>query len=154
MRLILTRTSPMRPRVLRPLAVLAAVLVVAACDDSPTQPAGDSLACNTTVGNIAVGDTVTGILTRESCRFADGTRADIWRLTLANPAIITIDLVSTEFDPFLIVRNSEGFLIAQDDDGGGSPNARITHGFAAGVYYIVANTYYQDEYGDYELFIE
>ena len=144
----------MRLRALRPLAALAFVLAVAACSDTPTQPAGDSLACNTTVGNIAPGDTVTGILTVESCRFSDGTRADIWRLTLAAPAIITIDMTSTDVDPFLIVRDSTGFLIAQDDDGAGSPNARITHGFAAGTYYIIANTYYQNEYGGYELSIE
>jgi len=139
---------------LRPALLVLLSSSLVACDDGPTAPVGDSLACNTTVGTVGLGDTVTGILTPESCRFADGTRADRWRLVLAAPAIITIDMVSDDVDPFLAVRDGDGFLIAQDDEGGGSPNARITHGFAAGTYYIVANTYYRDEYGGYTLSIE
>lgn len=144
----------MRPFALRPALVLLLSSSLMACDDGPTAPVGDSLACNTTVGTVGIGDVVTGVLTPESCRFADGTRADRWRLVLAAPAIITIDMVSDDVDPFLAVRDGDGFLIAQDDEGGGSPNARITHGFAAGTYYIVANTYYRDEYGGYTLSIE
>lgn len=134
------------------LALLSSTLL--ACDEGPTAPPTDSLACNTTVGTIARGGTVTGVLTPESCRFADGTRADRWRLVLDSAAIITIDMTSDDIDPFLVVRHSDGTLIAQDDEGGGSPNARITHGFAAGTYYVIANTYYQDEYGGYTLAIQ
>lgn len=138
----------------RPLALALLTAALAACDESPTSPPGDSLACNTTVGTVGIGSTVTGVLTEESCRFSDGTRADRWRLVLDSAAIITIDMTSDDVDSYLIVRNSEGTLIAQDDEGGGSPHARITHGFAAGTYYIIANTYYQDEYGGYTLSIQ
>ncbi len=127
---------------------------LAACDETPTSPPSDSLACNTTVGTVDVGDQVTGILTPESCRFADGTYADRWRIVLDSAMIITIDMESDAVDPFLIIRNADGLLLAQDDDGGGSPNARITHGFAAGTYYIIANTYYQNELGGYVLTIQ
>lgn len=144
----------MLTRLFRPALVLIAAGSLAACDDDPVGPPSDSLACNTTVGTVGIGDTVTGILTGESCRLSDGTRADRWRLVLDQAAIITIDMYSDDVDSFLIVRDSEGNLIAQDDDGAGSPDARITHGFAAGTYYIIANTYYQDEYGGYTLIVE
>jgi hypothetical protein len=141
-------------RAVRPAVLILLTSSLMACDEGPTSPPTDSLACNTTVGTVSIGDSVTGVLTPESCRFADGTRADRWRLVLAAPAIITIDMISDDVDPFLIVRDEDGFLIAQDDEGGGSPNARITHGFAAGTYYISANTYYRDEFGGYSLIVE
>ena len=138
----------------RPLLIAALTSVLLACDDGPTAPLTDSLACNTTVGTVGLRQTVTGILTNESCRFADGTRADRWRIVLDSAAIITIDMTSLDVDPYLILRNSEGTLVAQDDDGGGSPDARITIGLAPGTYYIVANTYYQDEFGGYTLSVD
>lgn len=140
---------PIRPAL---LALLTSTLV--ACDEGPTAPPTDSLACNTTVGTVAPGAQVTGVLTRESCRLSDGTYADRWRMVLDSAAIITIDMFSDDVDPFLIVRNSAGELVAQDDDGAGSPNARITHGYAAGTYYIIANTYYSGEFGGYTLYID
>jgi hypothetical protein len=143
------RLTPVRPLL---LALLSSTLL--ACDDGVTAPPTDSIACNTTVGTIDLSETVTGVLTPESCRFADGTRADRWRIVLDSAAIITIDMTSDDVDPFLMIRHADGTLIAQDDDGGGSPDARITIGLAAGTYYIVANTYYQDEYGGYTLAVE
>ena len=144
------RTFPIRPA----LIVLAAA-TIAACDTTPTQNRPqDSLACNTTVGTLGRTADVSGILTQESCRFSDGTYADRWRIVFDSAAIVTIDLTSNDFDPFLIVRDSSFMLVAQDDDGGGSPNARITHGFAKGTYYIIANTYYQNELGAYNLTVQ
>lgn len=139
---------------LRPALLSLAAASLVACDDGPTAPPTDSLACNTTVGTVGIGAQVTGVLTRESCRLTDGTYADRWRMVLDSAAIVTIDMYSDEVDPFLIIRNSAGELVAQDDDGAGSPNARITHGFAAGTYYIIANTYYSNEFGGYELYID
>lgn len=138
----------------RPVLIALLTSALVACDDVPTSPPTDSLACNTTVGTVGIGSTVTGVLSPESCRFADGTRADRWRLVLDAAAIITIDMISDDVDSYLIIRKSDGTLIAQDDEGGISPDARITHGFAAGTYYIIANTYYQDEYGGYTLSID
>lgn len=131
-----------------------AAVTVAACDDGPTAPPTESLACNTTVGTVGIGSAVTGVLTRESCRLTDNTHADRWRLVLDSAAIVTIDLLSDDFDAFLIVRDSEGNLVAQDDDGAGGSDARITHGFAAGTYYILANTYYASEFGGYSLYVD
>ena len=135
------------------LALLALTALTAACDNAPTAPR-ESAACNTTVGAVSLGAMVTGVLSRESCRLADGTYADRWRLVLAAPTIVTIDMISDDVDSFLIVRDAAGVQIAFDDDGAGASDARITHGFAAGTYYVLASSYYSDEFGGYTLFVD
>ena len=115
------------------LILCALTSLAAACDAAPTAPR-ESAACSTTVGNLAPGDTVTGVLSRESCRLTDGTYADRWRLVLAAPAVLTIDMLSDDVDSYLIVRDAAGVEIVFDDDGAGAQDARITHGFAAGTY--------------------
>jgi hypothetical protein len=135
------------------IALLALAALTAACADSPTAP-GESLACNTTVGNLSPGDTVTGVLTRQSCRLTDGSYADRWRLVLDASAILTLDMLSDDVDAYLIVRDASGTEIVADDDGAGGSDARITYGFAAGTYYVLANTFYQDEFGGYTIIVE
>lgn len=135
------------------LALLALTALTAACDDAPTAPR-ETAACNTTVGNLSTGDTVTGVLSRESCRLTDGTYADRWRLVLNAPTILTIDMLSDDVDAYLIVRDAAGVEIVFDDDGAGGSDARITHGFAAGTYYVLANSYYSDEFGGYTIIVE
>lgn len=135
------------------IALLALTALTAACDDSPTAP-GESLSCNTTVGNLSPGDTVTGVLTRQSCRLTDGSYADRWRLVLGASAVLTLDMLSDDVDSYLIVRDASGTEIVANDDGAGGSDARITYGFAAGTYYILANTFYQDEFGGYTIIVE
>ena len=135
------------------LAIIALTALTAACSDGPTAPR-ESAACRTTVGNLAAGDTVTGVLSRESCRLTDGTYADRWRLVLDAPAILTIDMFSDDVDSYLIVRDAAGNEVVYDDDGAGAQDARITHGFAAGTYYVLANSYYSDEFGGYTIIVE
>ena len=135
------------------LALLALTALTTACGEGPTAPR-ETAACNTTIGNLSSGDTVTGVLSRESCRLTDGTYADRWRLVLADPTILTIDMLSTDVDAYLIVRNAAGVDIVFNDDGAGGSDARITHGFAAGTYYVLANSYYSDEFGGYTIIVE
>lgn len=135
------------------LALLALTALTAACDDAPTAPR-ETAACNTTIGNLRSGVTVTGVLSRESCRLTDGTYADRWRLVLFDPTILTIDMLSDDVDAYLIVRDAAGVDLVFDDDGAGGSDARITHGFAAGTYYVLANSYYSDEFGEYTIIVE
>jgi len=134
------------------IALFALTALTAACGDSPTAP-GESLACNTTVGNLSPGDTVTGVLTRQSCRLTDGSYADRWRLVLDSSAILTLDMLSDDVDAYLIVRDASGAQVVADDDGAGGSDARITYGFAAGTYYVLANTFFQDEFGGYTIIV-
>jgi hypothetical protein len=63
-----------------------------------------------------------------------------------------VTLVGNKFDPYLRLQDSTGKLLAEDDDGGGFPNAQIT--FKAprdDTYKIVATTFAQGMTGKYRL---
>jgi len=65
---------------------------------------------------------------------------------------ITIEMKSEEIDPYLILLGPNQRDIAQDDDGAGSKNARITVRLPAdGTYTLVANSYEASELGAYTL---
>ncbi len=65
---------------------------------------------------------------------------------------ITIEMKSEEIDPYLILLGANQRGIAQDDDGAGSKNARITVRLPAdGTYTLVANSYEASESGAYTL---
>jgi hypothetical protein len=50
-----------------------------------------------------------------------------------------IDLISTDFDAYLRLESPDGATLAEDDDGGGNLNSRITHqARTAGRYRLVA----------------
>src|SRR5262249_40119773 len=53
-----------------------------------------------------------------------------------------IDMISTEFDSYLRLENPNGDQIAEDDDSGGFPNARIIiRAPKTGDYTIICTTY-------------
>jgi serine protease Do len=66
---------------------------------------------------------------------------------------ISIDMVSNEVDPFLIlIGPEEDGLFLQDDDSGGNYNARLSLQLpSSGTYVIVANAYAEGEVGRYQL---
>ena len=98
-----------------------------------------------------IGTTASGSLARTDCIDVFDTPIDRYDFTLAATTTVTLDLRSVSFDPFLTLFNEEGGLIAFDDDGGGSLNARITTTLPAGKYAIGATGYYDTSLGDYTL---
>ncbi len=77
---------------------------------------------------------------------------DIWTLELAEPTIVTIDLIAVDddFDPFLEVWSTDGGQIAFDDDGGDGFNSRLQWlELDAGSYQVHASAYSGN--GDYTL---
>ncbi|WP_424101985.1 tetratricopeptide repeat protein [Moorena producens] len=65
---------------------------------------------------------------------------------------ITIELTSEEFDPYLILIDPDGNRIAKDNNSGEGKNARITVTLpTTGTYVIWANSYNQQETGNYTL---
>src|SRR5690349_11757612 len=95
-------------------------------------------------GAIAVGETVHDSLTRrDPLLAADSTYAQQWRLAGGHAGeTVTIDLVSDAFDAYV-------FLLGpglerdqpQDDDSGGSCNARLTARLpGTGDYYVVVTS--------------
>lgn len=65
---------------------------------------------------------------------------------------VTIEMTSDEIDAYLILLSPDGRDLAQDDDGGGDTNARLTATLpASGEYTILANSYAPGEAGRYNL---
>lgn len=56
--------------------------------------------------------------------------------------VYVIDLMSKQFDAYLLLQNENGGLIAQDDDSGGNLNSRIRfQPKVSGRYRVIASTY-------------
>ncbi|MGH7645199.1 MAG: hypothetical protein ACREMR_06395 [Gemmatimonadales bacterium] len=96
---------------------------------------------------IAVGQSLRGDLTKQDVlRRADSAYAQSWVTSGVAGRTVTIDLASDTFDPYLFVTGPGFEREPQDDDSGGSCNARLTVTFPRdGDYTIVVST--ADRYG-------
>jgi S1-C subfamily serine protease len=99
------------------------------------------------------GPAVNGKLTEKSSVLpADNSFFDLYSFEGRAGQQITIEMKSQEIDPYLILLGPNQREIAQDDDGGGGKNARITVTLAAdGTYTLVANSYQARQSGAYTL---
>jgi hypothetical protein len=111
-------------------------------------------ACSPPAGTVAVGQSVSGLLTSASCVLPDGRFADPWHFNVGSAMSLRIDMVSAQVDPYLIITDLDGRILAQDDDGGAGFNARVIHHFAAGGYIAWATTYDIGETGSYQLSVQ
>ena len=107
---------------------------------------GSLLAAECQVTSIAVNQTTSGFLSDNDCQISDvlnsidSSRVDVFRFTISVAGNITINLDSTEFDPFLRLLADDLSPIAQDDDSGNGFNAAISTQLDAGSYRILANS--------------
>ena len=91
-------------------------------------------------------NTVTGQLDENSETFEDGSYYNVHFLEGVAGENIRIDLISEDFDTYLILLDPEGVTISQSDDSGTGTNARIAMTLPkTGTYYIVASAYSIDE---------
>ena len=71
----------------------------------------------------------------------DTTYAQVWALEGRAGETVTVDLISTAFDAYLMVAGPGFSKLLQDDDDGGACNARITITFTqSGSYQLLVNT--------------
>ncbi|HZT31977.1 MAG TPA: PPC domain-containing protein [Bryobacteraceae bacterium] len=91
--------------------------------------------------SVAPGDSVTAQLSYTSCQYPDDTFADLYQLTLAASTTLQIDMTSTDFDAYLQILDAKGNILFEDDNGGGTSNARISRTLDAGTYFVVAKPY-------------
>lgn len=121
----------------------------------PYGPAGDyHLTVNQVVCDpmpIEVGETRDGTLDSGDCARGGGAHQETWSLVVPDETTVRIDLESTAFDAYLILRDDLGEVLAVDDDGGSDVNARIERTLAAGSYEIVASSFATGETGAYTL---
>jgi S1-C subfamily serine protease len=99
------------------------------------------------------GPAISGKLTDKSSLLAeDNSFFDLYSFEGKAGQQITIEMKSQEIDPYLILLGPNQRGIAQDDDGAGSKNARITVRLPAdGTYTLVANSYEPRKSGAYTL---
>jgi Bacterial pre-peptidase C-terminal domain. len=108
-------------------------------------------------GCLPLGDLVTGTtegsLNVSSCQYRDDTFADVYRLQVASPGNVDIEMDSDTLDTYLELLDDKGNVIDTDDDGGGGTNARLTTLVDAGTYYVVAKPFVAKGYvtGSYTL---
>lgn len=88
------------------------------------------------VGEIRVNDTVTGVLSPHS-------PMNDYTLTASAGEVITITLMSENFDPYLFLLSADGEELARNDDGAGTWDSRIAAYRipADGAYIIRVNSY-------------
>ncbi len=87
-----------------------------------------------------------------SATLNDGSYYDSHDLVLEAGESLAIDLISEEFDPFLLLLDPSGNELAQDDDSGDGDDARILLTVPqSGRYQIWVNTYSAGEVGGYVL---
>jgi hypothetical protein len=80
------------------------------------------------------------------------SHAKIHRIKLAASKSYQIDMRSNQIDSYLRLEDPAGKQVAEDDDGGGFPNARIVYKAATdGVYKVIATTYQGGQTGKYTL---
>lgn len=66
-----------------------------------------------------------------------------------------LDMKSTEFDSYLRLEDPQGTQVAQDDDGGGFPNARMIYrALKTGDYTIICTTYSGGSTGKFTLIVK
>jgi len=104
------------------------------------------------VGSLAVGDEVPGALTRGDALSWDGTHVQAWSLKLEAGDSVTIDLLSDDFDAFLVIAAPQLADVFTDDDGAGACNARVTLTAAvAGQYRVAVNTVEEGATGNFRI---
>lgn len=107
---------------------------------------------------LRVGDSAQGALDAQDSQLRDGSHYEWWAYTARRGERVTIAVHSNDFDPFLIVaasRDDALAILAEDDDGGGAPNARLTLEFPAdGIYLFLVNSVFPEEVGGYSIRVE
>jgi hypothetical protein len=104
--------------------------------------AGGMIAPAGQMATIAYGQQLQGRLEPGDRQMQDSTFADIWMFQGTAGQAITIDLTSDNFDSYLQLLDASGNRLGEDDDSGGSLNARISFTIPANAQYqIVVNNY-------------
>ena len=108
----------------------------------PKPPRPAAAADGQATHTIAVGESIEGVLTgADHFRPRDSTYSQSWTMAGTAGQVVTVDLESPAFDPYLFVAGPGIGTSLQDDDSGGNCNARLTLAFPqTGDYVIVVNS--------------
>jgi len=94
------------------------------------------------IATIRVGQTRNGLLEAGDYVMGDGTWADVWYVQATAGQRFVVELRSRRFDAYLQLLDPWGNKLAEDDDGAGNGDARITFtAREAGRYQVVVNNF-------------
>ena len=96
-----------------------------------------------------VGSPVEATLGSGDCVTPDATWMDRYQFSLTSTRTVTIELTSDDFDAYLYLFNSQGTVIAENDDFGESLDSRISLSLPAGTYSIGASSFEAGGQGSY-----
>ncbi len=107
-------------------------------------------------GRLRSGATVSGRLSSASPTLDDGSHYHLWQFDGQAGQQVTITLTSDVFDAYMMLVRGMNLnpdnVVAEDDDGAGSLNSRITATLPeTGTYSVVANSYGAGATGAYEI---
>lgn len=97
--------------------------------------------------------TYEGALATTDCRLPDGRYADVWELHVDTTTTTTVGVASDKLDAYLIVADTLGRTIAEDDDSGSGTDAALTLDLDPGTYHLWTTSYASGELGGYALAI-
>jgi FG-GAP-like repeat/FG-GAP repeat len=101
---------------------------------------------------ISFGQTVNGQLSSADCRLDDNSYADFYYFNGTQGQQVTAAMNSTAFDTYLGLANETGSFVVEDDDGGGGTNSRIIATLPeTGLYIILANSAFANQFGNYSV---
>lgn len=100
---------------------------------------------------LVLGETQTGSLNAEDCRFDGYAPADSFALVLDQEAALDFHLKSSDLEPFLIVRDAQGHDVVVADDMTLTGSARAQATLEAGSYAVYATTFSYPQTGSYQL---
>jgi hypothetical protein len=118
----------------------------------PTTPCQD---CE--VGVIDCDVPVTATLGSQRCTIDDRRPIDYWRLDIDDETPATIHLESTDgtFNPILVLFDADCNEIMRNDDcAEGAQNSCLDVTLAAGTYHVAVSSFFDDEVGEYALFVD
>lgn len=102
---------------------------------------------------ISPGSTVRGSLQAGSRRSTGGVYSDLYTFTGSKGDVVSIDMIASEFDPYLQLYRGTDQRVASDDNGGEGLNARIQYVLTDNgmTYLINARSRLPDQTGSYTL---
>lgn len=77
---------------------------------------------------------------------------DVWTFEADDSGYARFRMRSSEFDPYLAIEDDQGYVLAENDDGGPGWDAELSEYLYSGrTYYVIATSSRADEVGDYDL---
>jgi hypothetical protein len=128
-------------------ALLVSGALLSGCSDSTF--VDDQLGCDE-VRSFSVGSTTSGRLSINDCQLQDGSAVDYYRVSISGSRNVHLLLTSDVIDPYVVVMDRYGNVVA-DEDNGGTGFSELLTSLPSGTYYIAATSYSPGAYGDYFL---